>query len=108
MCLPVLHGPIMFCILLCNSSPFDFLVAVYVDFRVTPSMSRWSDSLKKLHGRSSCVKVPFHLPNGRNLHFPDVGSLCIMQPELFSNIIIAWSTIMNSFIEVMLGFRSSQ
>ena len=57
---------------------------------------------------SSCFRRPLHLPQGKNLHFFFVGSLCSLQPEDLSNREQALSTSKNSDIFEMLGFKSSQ
>ena len=104
---PLRQAPICPFNLSCKESPFIFLVEVYVAVRVTPNISRWFDKEKKLHGKSSWVSTPLHLPNARNLHFPAAGSLCSLQPLLFSNKDMAFSTRINSAMDVIAGFTSS-
>ena len=77
-------------------SPFTFLVCSQEAFSSTPTISRLSDITIYLRGISSCWSEPLHLPRGRNLHLPAVGSLCRRQPDDFSKREQALSTIKNS------------
>ena len=94
--LPPFHGPIVFLTLSFKISPFALRVEEYVAMRVTPRKSKWSDKVKKSKGTISCVKEFRHFPKGRNLHLVEPGVLCILHPELSSNIVITLSTSRNS------------
>jgi hypothetical protein len=54
-----------------------------------------------------CVKVPFHIRRGRNLHFPDVKSQSGLHPENLLNRDYSLSIKSNSCIEDTAGIRSS-
>ena len=41
------------------------------------------------------MRVPLHLPRGRNLTLPEAGSLCSLQPEADSNRAEPLSTVVN-------------
>ena len=90
---PPLHAPVMFRTLLCSSSQLSFLVFWKLAMSLTPSMSKCSDKTMYFTGRSSLVRVPFHLPSGRNLTFPEAGSLCSLHPEAASNREEPWSMV---------------
>ena len=105
---PARQGPMTFLILSWSKSPLAFLVREYVDLRITPRKSRWSDNIKKSCGIIFCFSFVFHFPRGRNLHFCDIAVLCILHPDDRSNRVITLSTRRNSQMLVMAGFRSSQ
>ena len=105
---PPFQGPMTFLICLFRISPFTFLVAMKVDFKVTPRKSKWSDLMKKPWGIIACVSSVLHSPSGRNLHFLDSIDLCIVQPDAFSKIVITLSMSRSSNSDVTAGFTSSQ
>ena len=105
---PALQGPMIFLIRSWSKSPFAFLMREYVDFSITPRKSRWSARRKKSWGMCSCLRVLFHLPRARNLHFWDMAVLCILHPEDISNKVITLSTNKNSHGLVMARFKLSQ
>ena len=100
--LPAFHGWIVFLILLCRASPLVFLVFVQVAIRVTPIISRWSESVMYLQGMSSCLRVVRQLP-----HFLLRGSLWSLQPEALSKRARDESTTLNSAFDVIAGLLSS-
>ena len=62
------------------------------------SMSRWSEILMYLTGRSSCCSTPFQQPRGSSLTFPEAGLRCSIHPEAFPKMEDPLSTKVNSLI----------
>ena len=67
MCLPACQGPITFWTLVWTASPLLFLVLVYVDMSVKPSISKWSLIRIYSTGMSSCLSL-FQPPSSKTLH----------------------------------------
>ena len=79
--LPPFQGPKTLPTLSWSASQLIFWVCELVALSCTPTISRCSDSAMYRTARSSCWRVPLHLPRGRNLTLPELGSQCKIQPE---------------------------